>query len=117
QEVTNGWKRISVKFDTTKYTGTLKEVRVNIATANTTTVDATFTGIMVTFGDLLEAWNLAPEDGVTQGTFQSKTTEIEKSVEGVTTTESNVKKDQDTMPSTFNQVKQNAGSNTQTITT
>ena len=41
KEVTNGWKRISVKFDTTKYTGTLKEVRVNIATANTTTVDAT----------------------------------------------------------------------------
>ncbi|HFK1687894.1 phage tail spike protein [Bacillus paranthracis] len=117
QEVTNGWKRISVKFDTTKYTGTLKEVRVNIATANTTTVDATFTGIMVTFGDLLEAWNLAPEDGVTQGTFQSKTTEIEKSVEGVTTTVSNVKKDQDTMQSTLNQVKQTADSNSQTITT
>ncbi|MED1302915.1 phage tail spike protein, partial [Bacillus pacificus] len=117
QEVTNGWKRISVKFDTTKYTGTLKEVRVNIATANTTTVDATFTGIMVTFGDLLEAWNLAPEDGVTQGAFQSKTTEIEKSVEGVTTTVSNVKKDQDTMQSTLNQVKQTADSNSQTITT
>ncbi|WP_235676390.1 phage tail spike protein [Bacillus mycoides] len=84
--VTNGWNRISIPFDTTNYTGNLKEVRVNIATGNTTTVDATFTGIMVTFGDLLESWNLAPEDGVTQGAFQSKTTEIEKSVDGVKTT-------------------------------
>ncbi|MFA2568052.1 phage tail spike protein [Bacillus wiedmannii] len=94
KEVTNGWKRISVKFDTTKYIGTLKEVRVNIATANTTTVDAMFTGIMVTFGDLLEPWNLAPEDGVTQGAFQSKTTEIEKSVDGVKTTVTNVQNSQ-----------------------
>ncbi|MBP3968008.1 phage tail protein [Bacillus sp. WL1] len=94
KEVTNGWKRISVNFDTTKYTGTLKEVRVNIATANTTTVDATFTGIMVTFGDLLESWNLAPEDGVTQGTFQSKTTEIEKSVDGIKETITKVENNQ-----------------------
>ncbi|CAM3936333.1 phage tail spike protein [Bacillus paramycoides] len=83
KEVTNGWKRISIPFDTTKYAGTLKEVRVNIATANTTTVDATFTGIMVAFGDLLENWNLAPEDGVSQGAFQEKTTEIVKSVDGI----------------------------------
>lgn len=117
QEVTNGWIRISIPFDTTGYTGEIKEVRVNIATADTTTIDATFTGIMVTFGDLLEAWNLAPEDGVTQGAFHSKTTEIEKSVEGVTTTIANVKKDQDTMQSTLNQVKQTADSNTQNITT
>ncbi len=94
KEITNGWNRISVKFDTTKYIGTLKEVRVNIATANTTTVDATFTGIMVTFGDLLESWNLAPEDGVTQGTFQSKTTEIIKSVEGVKSTVTKVQDSQ-----------------------
>lgn len=83
KEITNGWERISVPFDTTKYAGTLKEVRVNLATANTTTVDATFTGIMVTFGDLLESWNLALEDGVTQGAFTEKTTEIEKSVDGI----------------------------------
>ncbi|WMY18283.1 phage tail spike protein (plasmid) [Bacillus tropicus] len=116
QEVTNGWVRISIPFDTTGYTGELKEVRVNIATADTTTIDATFTGIMVTFGDLIESWNLAPEDGVTQGTFQSKTTEIEKSVDGVKTTVTNVKKDQDTMQTTLNQVKQTADSNSQTIT-
>ncbi len=94
QEITNGWVRISIPFDTTGYTGELKEVRVNIATADTTTIDATFTGIMVTFGDLIESWNLAPEDGVTQGTFQSKTTEIEKSVEGVKTTVTKVQDSQ-----------------------
>ncbi|PDZ02595.1 peptidase S74, partial [Bacillus cereus] len=94
KEVTNGWKRISVKFDTTKYTGTLKEVRVNVATANTTTVDATFTGIMVTFGDLLESWNLAPDDGVAKGDFQSKTTEIEKSVDGIKETVTKVENNQ-----------------------
>ncbi|EEL78693.1 Prophage LambdaBa01, minor structural protein [Bacillus cereus AH1271] len=94
QEVTNGWIRISIPFDTTRYTGELKEVRVNIATADITTIDATFTGIMVTFGDLIESWNLAPEDGVTQGTFQSKTTDIEKSVDGVKTTVTNVQNSQ-----------------------
>ncbi|MBY7110388.1 phage tail protein [Bacillus sp. 17RED48] len=115
KEVTNGWKRISVKFDTTKYTGTLKEVRVNLATANTTTVDATFTGIMVTFGDLLESWNLAPEDGVTQGAFQSKTTEIEKSVDGVKTTVTNVQNSQAGYEKRMSNVEQTASGLSSTV--
>ncbi|PEF36540.1 phage tail spike protein [Bacillus wiedmannii] len=115
KEVTNGWKRISVTFDTTKYTGTLKEVRVNIATANTTTVDATFTGIMVTFGDLLESWNLAPEDGVTQGAFQSKTTEIEKSVDGVKTTVTNVQNSQAGFEKRMTTVEQTASGLSSTV--
>lgn len=94
QEVTSGWIRISIPFNTTGYTGELKEVRVNIATADTTTIDAAFTGIMVTFGELLGSWNLSPEDGVTQGDFQSKTTEIEKSVDGVKTTVTKVQDSQ-----------------------
>ncbi|PET32782.1 peptidase S74 [Bacillus anthracis] len=108
QEVTNGWIRISIPFDTTGYTGELKEVRVNIATADTTTIDATFTGIMVTFGDLIESWNLAPEDGVTQGTFQSKTTEIEKSVDGVKTTVTNVQNSQAGFEKRVSNVEQTA---------
>ncbi|WP_429722952.1 phage tail spike protein [Bacillus pacificus] len=115
KEVTNGWKRISVEFDTTKCTGTLKEVRVNIATANTTTVDATFTGIMVTFGGLLESWNLAPEDGVTQGVFQSKTTEIEKSVDGVKTTVTNVQNSQSGFEKRMTTVEQKATGLTSTV--
>lgn len=94
QEVTSGWIRISIPFNTTGYTGELKEVRVNIATADTTTIDAAFTGIMVTFGELLGSWNLSPEDGVTQGDFKSKTTEIEKSVDGVKTTVTKVQDSQ-----------------------
>ncbi|PFZ03944.1 peptidase S74 [Bacillus wiedmannii] len=117
KEVTNGWKRISVKFDTTKYTGTLKEVRVNVATANTTTVDATFTGIMVTFGDLLESWNLAPDDGVTQGGFQSKTTEIEKSVDGVKTTVSKVQDSQVGFEKRMSTVEQTASGLSSTVST
>ncbi|MEJ3738136.1 phage tail spike protein [Bacillus cereus group sp. BceL035] len=108
QEVTNGWIRISIPFDTTGYTGELKEVRVNIATADTTTVDATFTGIMVTFGDLIESWNLAPEDGVTQGIFQSKTNEIEKSVDGVKTTVTNVQNSQAGFEKRMSNVEQTA---------
>ncbi|EEK84011.1 hypothetical protein bcere0010_23990 [Bacillus cereus ATCC 4342] len=108
QEVTNGWIRISIPFDTTGYTGELKEVRVNIATADTTTIDATFTGIMVTFGDLIESWNLAPEDGVTQGVFQSKTTEIEKSVDGVKTTVTNVQNSQAGFEKRMSNVEQTA---------
>ncbi|PEP36112.1 peptidase S74 [Bacillus wiedmannii] len=115
KEVTNGWKRISVKFDTTKYTGTLKEVRVNIATANTTTVDATFTGIMVTFGDLLESWNLAPDDGVTKGAFQSKTTEIEKSVDGVKTTVTNIQNSQVGFEKRMSTVEQTASGLSSTV--
>ncbi|WP_131102279.1 phage tail spike protein [Bacillus sp. SYJ] len=108
QEVTNGWIRISIPFDTTGYTGELKEVRVNIATADTTTIDATFTGIMVTFGDLIESWNLAPEDGVTQGVFQFKTTEIEKSVDGVKTTVTNVQNSQAGFEKRMSNVEQTA---------
>lgn len=108
QEVTNGWIRISIPFDTTGYTGELKEVRVNIATADTTAIDATFTGIMVTFGDLIESWNLALEDGVTQGTFQSKTTEIEKSVDGVKTTVTNVQNSQAGFEKRMSNVEQTA---------
>lgn len=108
QEVTNVWIRISTPFDTTGYTGELKEVRVNIATADTTTIDATFTGIMVTLGDLIESWNLAPEDGVTQGTFQSKTTEIEKSVDGVKTTVTNVQNSQAGFEKRVSNVEQTA---------
>ncbi|MGK9485104.1 phage tail spike protein [Bacillus tropicus] len=115
QEVTNGWIRISIQFDTTRYTGELKEVRVNIATADTTTIDATFTGIMVTFGDLIESWNLAPEDGVTQGTFQSKTTDIEKSVDGVKTTVTNVQNSQAGFEKRMSNVEQTADGLSSTV--
>lgn len=68
-------------------------------------------------GTIATDWNTSNADKVSLNEFTKKTTQIEKSVEGVTTTVSNVKKDQDTMQSTLNQVKQTADSNSQTITT
>ncbi|MFJ8354088.1 phage tail spike protein [Bacillus paramycoides] len=115
KEVTNGWKRISIPFDTTKYTGNLKEVRINIATGNTTTADATFTGILVTFGDYLENWNLAPEDGVSQGAFQEKTTEIIKSVDGIKENITKVEQNQTGFDKRVTDVEKNANGISQNV--
>ncbi|MEB9625883.1 peptidase S74, partial [Bacillus cereus] len=49
--------------------------------------------------------------------FTKKTTEIEKSVDGVKSIVSTVQKDQGTMQTTLNQVKQTTDSNSQTIKT
>ncbi|MDF9519701.1 phage tail spike protein [Bacillus cereus] len=68
-------------------------------------------------GNKATGWTPAPEDQVTTDEFTKKTTEIEKSVEGVTSTVSTVQKNQGTMQTTLNQVKQTTGSNSQTITT
>lgn len=68
-------------------------------------------------GTIATDWDTSNADKVSLNEFTKKTTEIEKSVEGITTTVANVKKDQDTMQSTLNQVKQTADSNSQTITT
>ncbi|PEC69856.1 peptidase S74, partial [Bacillus thuringiensis] len=68
-------------------------------------------------GNKATGWTPAPEDQVTTDEFTKKTTEIEKSVDGVKTTVSTVQKDQGTMQSTLNQVKQTTDSNAQTITT
>ena len=67
-------------------------------------------------GTIATDWDTSNADKVSLNEFTKKTTEIEKSVEGITTTVANVKKNQDTMQSTLNQVKQTADSNSQTIT-
>jgi len=68
-------------------------------------------------GNKPQDWTPAPENQVTTDEFTKKTTEIEKSVDGVKTTVSTVQKDQGTMQTTLNQVKQTTDSNSQTITT
>ncbi|EJQ07384.1 phage tail spike protein [Bacillus cereus] len=68
-------------------------------------------------GNKATGWTPAPEDQVTTDEFTKKTTEIEKSVDGVKITVSTVQKDQGTMQTTLNQVKQTTDSNSQTITT
>ncbi|MFJ7804739.1 phage tail spike protein [Bacillus cereus] len=68
-------------------------------------------------GNKPQDWTPAPENQVTTDEFTKKTTDIEKSVDGVKTTVSTVQKDQGTMQTTLNQVKQTTDSNSQTITT
>lgn len=92
QGVTKGWERISVPFDTTSYKGTLKEVRINLATAGMTEVDATFAGPVVNLGSRLADWTPAIEDTskgldgkVGNETFTNKISQIEQNAEGIKT--------------------------------
>lgn len=71
----------------------------------------------IEIGNKATEYRPAAEDQVTTDEFTKKTTEIEKSVEGVTSTVSTVQKNQGTMQTTLNQVKQTTDSNSQTITT
>ncbi|MGQ0515890.1 tail fiber domain-containing protein, partial [Bacillus sp. D-CC] len=61
------------------------------------------------------SWNLAPEDGVTQGTFQSKTTDIEKSVDGVKTTVTSVQNSQAGFEKRMSNVEQTADGLSSTV--
>ncbi|MHA2895491.1 phage tail spike protein [Bacillus cereus] len=71
----------------------------------------------IEIGNKATDYKPAAEDQVTTDEFTKKTTEIEKSVDGVKTTVSTVQKDQGAMQTTLNQVKQTTDSNSQTITT
>ncbi|AGR46595.1 minor head protein [Bacillus phage Basilisk] len=62
--VTDGWIRISLPFDTRSYTGKLIEVRVNLATADMTSADVEFAGVMVNLGDKLADWIPSADDTV-----------------------------------------------------
>lgn len=91
---------------------------VNMRLDNFTTgAKITIYNFQIEIGNKATEWTPAPEDQVTTDEFTKKTTEIEKSVEGVTTTVSNVQKDQGAMQSTLNQVKQTTDLNSQNITT
>ncbi|WP_242298278.1 tail fiber domain-containing protein, partial [Bacillus cereus group sp. BfR-BA-01382] len=67
-------------------------------------------------GNKPQDWTPAPENQVTNNEFIQKTTEIERSVEGVNSTVSTVQKKQGEMQSTLNRVEQSSTSNSQTIT-
>ncbi|MDA2052309.1 peptidase S74, partial [Bacillus cereus] len=91
---------------------------VNMRLDNFTTgAKITVYNFQIEIGNKATEWTPAPEDQVTTDEFTKKTTEIEKSVDGVKTTVSTVQKDQGTMQTTLNQVKQTTDSNSQTITT
>ncbi|PFA75814.1 phage tail spike protein [Bacillus cereus] len=115
---------ITDKFQRVTYTTKITEQPNNTGQARLEFwgIDAKTTKIIIRNfklekGNKATGWTPAPEDQVTTDEFTKKTTEIEKSVDGVKTTVSTVQKDQGTMQTTLNQVKQTTDSNSQTITT
>lgn len=111
------WKRRSFTFkipnDTTSIMFRIYFGRV--VTSNGTWLN--FKNVQIERGNIATGYKRAYQDQVTSDEFTKKTTEIEKSVDGVKTTVSTVQKDQGTMQTTLNQVKQTTDSNSQTITT
>ncbi|WP_394852802.1 phage tail spike protein [Bacillus cereus] len=111
------WKRRSFTFkipnDTTSIMFRIYFGRV--VTSNGTWLN--FKNVQIERGNIATGYKRAYQDQVTTDEFTKKTTEIEKSVDGVKTTVSTVQKDQGAMQTTLNQVKQTTDSNSQTITT
>ncbi|MED2263235.1 phage tail spike protein [Bacillus thuringiensis] len=111
------WKKRSFTFkipnDTTSIMFRIYFGRV--VTSNGTWLN--FKNVQIERGNIATGYKRAYQDQVTNDEFTKKTTEIEKSVDGVKTTVSTVQKDQGTMQTTLNQVKQTTDSNSQTITT
>ncbi|WP_130067801.1 phage tail spike protein, partial [Bacillus albus] len=70
----------------------------------------------IEIGNKPQEWRPAPEDQVTTEEFTQKTTDIEKSVDGVNSDVSTVQKKQGEMQSALNRVEQTSTSNSQTIT-
>ncbi|MGE1053325.1 phage tail spike protein, partial [Bacillus sp. GFa4/2] len=111
------WKRRSFTFkipnDTTSIMFRIYFGRV--VTSNGTWLN--FKNVQIERGNIATGYKRAYQDQVTTDEFTKKATEIEKSVDGVKITVSTVQKDQGTMQTTLNQVKQTTDSNSQTITT
>ncbi|HDR4868779.1 TPA: tail fiber domain-containing protein [Bacillus cereus] len=98
--VTNEWKRVGVSFTVTadmmETSGSVvesffrTEIEVNAGGSNWYQQSQH----QLTVGDKVYTWRPAPEDLITNGKFTKKTTEIEKSVDGVKTTVTKVQDSQ-----------------------
>ncbi|MGN4759883.1 phage tail spike protein [Bacillus cereus group sp. MYBK227-2] len=90
---------------------------VNMRLDNVTTgAKITISNFQIEIGNKPQEWRPAPEDQVTTEEFTQKTTDIEKSVDGVNSAVSTVQKKQGEMQSALNRVEQTSTSNSQTIT-
>ncbi|TBL12868.1 peptidase S74 [Bacillus paranthracis] len=98
--VTNQWKRVNATFTVTTammaLTGTTIEsfMRVEPSIGGSGSIWYQQSTPQLTVGDKVYTWRPAPEDLITNGEFNKKTTEIEKSVDGVKTTVSKVQDSQ-----------------------
>ncbi|EJQ96047.1 phage minor structural protein [Bacillus cereus ISP3191] len=97
---TNQWKRVSATFTVTTammaLTGTTIEsfMRVEPSVGGAGSIWYQQSTPQLTVGDKIYTWRPAPEDLITNGEFNKKTTEIEKSVDSVKTTVTKVQNNQ-----------------------
>lgn len=119
--VTNEWKRVGVSFTVTAdmmaTSGSVvesffrTEIEVNAGGSNWYQQSQH----QLTVGDKVYTWRPAPEDLITNGEFTKKTTEIEKSVDGVKTTVTNVQNSQAGFEKRMSTVEQTASGLSSTV--
>ncbi|EPZ0458960.1 phage tail spike protein [Bacillus paranthracis] len=119
--VTNEWKRVGVSFTVTAdmmaTSGSVvesffrTEIEVNAGGSNWYQQSQH----QLTVGDKVYTWRPAPEDLITNGEFTKKTTEIEKSVDGVKTTVTNVQNSQAGFEKRMSAVEQTASGLSSTV--
>ncbi|MGX5442847.1 phage tail spike protein [Bacillus thuringiensis] len=115
--ITEEFQRVTYTTKITEQTNNTGQARLEFWGIDAKTTKIIIRNFKLEKGNKATGWTPAPEDQVATDEFTKKTTEIEKSVDGVKTTVSTVQKDQGTMQTTLNQVKQTTDSNSQTITT
>ncbi|TKV45606.1 hypothetical protein C1I58_19895 [Bacillus sp. PIC28] len=115
--ITDEFQRVTYTTKITEQLNNTGQARLEFWGIDAKTTKIIIRNFKLEKGNKATGWTPAPEDQVTTDEFTKKTTEIEKSVEGVTSTVSTVQKNQGTMQTTLNQVKQTTDSNSQTITT
>ncbi|MDZ4452812.1 peptidase S74 [Bacillus cereus] len=115
--ITEEFQRVTYTTKITEQTNNAGQARLEFWGIDAKTTKIIIRNFKLEKGNKATGWTPAPEDQVTTDEFTKKTTEIEKSVDGVKTTVSSVQKDQGAMQTTLNQVKQTTDSNSQIITT
>ncbi|PEV32672.1 MULTISPECIES: phage tail spike protein [Bacillus cereus group] len=115
--ITDEFQRVTYTAKITEQPNNTGQARLEFWGIDAKTTKIIIRNFKLEKGNKATGWTPAPEDQVTTDEFTKKTTEIEKSVDGVKTTVSTVQKDQGAMQTTLNQVKQTTDSNSQTITT
>ncbi|MGG0725887.1 phage tail spike protein [Bacillus mycoides] len=115
---------ITKDFQRVTYTTKITEIPSNTGQARLEFwgIDAKTTKIIIQNfklekGNKATGWTPAPEEQVTTDEFTKKTTDIEKSVDGVKTTITNVQNSQAGFEKRVNTVEQTVDKNSQTITT
>ncbi|MED1554302.1 tail fiber domain-containing protein, partial [Bacillus paranthracis] len=119
--VTNQWKRVNATFTVTTammaLTGTTIEsfMRVEPSVGGSGSIWYQQSTPQLTVGDKVYTWRPAPEDLITNGEFNKKTTEIEKSVGGIKESIKTVEKTQVDFNERVNTVEKNAEGTTASV--